>query len=358
MTDTMLAAVYHGPEDLRLERVAVPAIAEDELLLRVESASICATDLRIVAGGHRQYPQGVVRIPGHEVAGIVQEAGPAAGGVGRGQRVFIAPNMGCGDCRECRRGHNNLCRRFDAFGITLNGAFAQYMRVTGAAIRQGNVIPLPETVDFDAAALAEPLACVLRGQDAVDVSPGDAVLVMGAGPIGLLHVLLARQRGARLVIVSDLVPQRLAAARALGADLAVDIGEQDLAARVLAATGGGADVVIVAAPAPQAMEQAPGLAAVRGRMNYFAGLPKQEPEIRLDANLVHYGELRITGTTACSTADCRRAVALLGSGQIDLRPLIDTRYPLAQAAAAFVHARNRAGRKIVIRPGEDKAQGG
>lgn len=353
MTDVMMAAVYHGPGDLRLERVAAPAVAADELLLRVESASICATDLRIVSGGHRHYPPGVRRIPGHEVAGFVEEVGPNVRGFRPGERVFIAPNVGCGECPLCRAGHDNLCPRFEAFGITMDGAFARYMRVTAAAIRRGNVIPLPDTLDFDTAALTEPLACVLRGQEAVELGAGDAVLVMGAGPIGLMHVLLARRRGARLIIASDLVPQRLAAARALGADLTVDIGEQDLAARVLAATGDGADVVIVAAPAPQAMEQALGLAAVRGRINYFAGLPKQAPEIRLDVNLVHYRELRLTGTTACSTADCRRALDLLRSGALDLGLLIDACYPLAQVAAAFEHARNRTGLKIVIRPGED-----
>jgi len=353
MRDAMLAAVYHGPDDLRLERVPTPAIAADELLLRVESASICATDLRILSGAHRHYPPGVSRIPGHEVAGIVEKVGADVRGLRPGERVFIAPNLGCGDCPLCRAGHNNLCPQFQAFGVTLDGAFARYMRVTGAAIRQGNVIPLPDTLDFDTAALAEPLACVLRGQEAVGLGAGDAVLVMGAGPIGLLHVLLARRRGARLILATDLVPQRLATAARLGADIAVDIRRQDLTAEVRKAAGDGADVVIVAAPSQEAMEQALRLAATRGRINYFAGLPKQDPAVRLDANLVHYRELHLTGTTACSTTDCRRAVELLRSGALDLRVLIDASYPLARISAAFGHARNRTGLKIVIRPGED-----
>lgn len=352
MTGTMLAAVYHGPGDLRLEQVPVPAIAEDELLLRVASASICATDLRILAGGHRKCPPGCARVPGHEVAGFVERTGSAVRGLTPGQRVFVAPNVGCGRCHLCRQGNNNLCRQSEALGITLDGAFAEYMRVTGEAIRQGNVMPLPDAMEFDAVALAEPFACVFRGQEAVGAGPGDSVLVMGSGPIGLMHVLLARQRGARLVIVSDLVPERLAAAKTLGANSVVDIRWEDLEARVLAATdGAGADVVIVAAPAHQAMEQAPRLATYGGRINYFAGLPKQQPEIRLDANLVHYKELRITGTTACSTDDCRRAVELLISGRVDLRPLIEARFPLEEAAAAFERARRRTGLKLLLQPG-------
>jgi len=354
MTDRMMAAVYHGPGDLRVESVPVPAIAADELLLRVESASICATDLRIHSGGHRHYPPGVSRIPGHEVAGIVEKVGAHVRDIPPGARVFVAPNLGCGDCPLCRGGHNNLCSRFEAFGITLDGAFARYMRVTAEAIRQGNVIPLPDALDFDTAALTEPLACVLRGQEAVGLGAGDAVLVMGAGPIGLMHVMLARRRGARLIIASELVPERLATALRLGADLAVDIRRQELAAEVRKATCDGADVVIVAAPSREAMEQALSLAATRRRINYFAGLPKQDPEIRLDANLVHYRELHLTGTTAWSTSDCRRAVELLRSDALDLRVLIDASYPLAQITTAFEHARNRTGLKIVIRPGEDR----
>lgn len=352
MSATMLAAVYHGPDDLRLERRPVPAIGEDELLLRVASTSICATDLRVAAGGHRLYGAGAVRIPGHEMTGVVAAAGRGVRGLPEGQRVFVAPNMGCGECRQCRAGRNNLCPRYDAFGITLDGSFAEYMRVTAPAIRQGNVMPLPEGADPDVFALAEPLACVLHGQDAVDVAAGDVVAVLGAGPIGLMHVLLARQRGARLVIATDVVPERLAKALELGADAAVDARNPDLEERVRDRTAGeGVDAVIVAAPAHAAMEQAPRLAAARGRINLFAGLPKQQPEIRLDANLVHYKELAVTGTTACSTRDCRRAVDLLCSGEVDLSGLIGARYSLDQVSAAFEHARGRSGLKAMLHPG-------
>jgi L-iditol 2-dehydrogenase len=135
----MLAAVYHGPLDIRLEEVPIPDTGPGELLLRVKEAGICGTDLRIYHGAHRKYPPGTLRIPGHEVAGEIAAIGDGLEGYHVGQFVFIAPNMGCGRCRECVRGYNNRCAAYQAVGVTLDGAFAEYMRVPAEAIRQGNV---------------------------------------------------------------------------------------------------------------------------------------------------------------------------------------------------------------------------
>jgi L-iditol 2-dehydrogenase len=347
----MLAAVYHGPEDLRVEQRPIPTIRSNEVLLKVHTASICATDLRIYAGAHRMFTPGTVRIPGHEITGTLAEVGGDVQGLMPGQEVMIAPNIGCGHCRQCAAGRNNLCPDYDAFGITLDGAFAEYMRVTAPAIEQGNVIPVAEGADLAAMALAEPLACVLHGQDAVNVQPGDTVLIQGAGPIGLLHLLTAKARGAARVLVSELAPGRLAKAAELGADHVIDISATSLAQAVADATGGqGADVVIVAAPSRRAMEESLQLAAHCGRINFFAGLPRQEPFIQADANTIHYRELIVTGTTACSTTDCRRAVELAAGGSIDLRVLIGDRFPLSEATAAFTAARRRDGWKVILQP--------
>ncbi len=347
----MQAAVYHGPEDLRIEQRPIPAIRLNEVLLKVHTASICATDLRIYAGSHRMFSPGTVRIPGHEITGTIAEVGRDVLGLTPGQKVMIAPNIGCGHCRQCAAGHNNLCPNYEAFGINLDGGFAEYMRVTAPAIEQGNVIQLSDNTELDAMALAEPLACVLHGQDAVDVRAGDVVLIQGAGPIGILHLLTAKARGAARVLVSDMLPARLSKAAELGADHTIDVSSADLAKVVADATSGeGADVIIVAAPARAAMEQSLHIAAYRGRINFFAGLPKQEPSIQADANMIHYKELIVTGTTACSTNDCRRAVELVATGKVDLKPLISDRFPLAEAAAAFAAARCRNGWKVILQP--------
>lgn len=350
-TDTMKAAVYHGPNDLRVTTRPIPAIGPDEALLKVISAGICGTDLRILHGGHSQYPDGTVRIPGHEVVGEIAAVGEAVNGLEVGQSFFIAPNMGCGHCKQCMTGNNNRCANYQAFGVTMDGAFAEYMRLPAAAIAQGNLIPIGPEVDPAAAALIEPFACVLRGQDAVDVRRGDVALIVGAGPIGVMHIMLARLRGASRVIVSELMDARLQQALDAGADVVVNPLHEDLKAVVMGESdGAGADVIITAAPAHVAQEQALDLAAIGGRINFFGGLPKDHPTVQFNSNIVHYKELLVTGTTACSTANCHDAAALVRSGRVDLTPLISARYPLEEAVAAFAKAEDRTSLKIVIEP--------
>lgn len=348
----MIAAVYHGPNDLRLEKRPVPKMGPTEALLRVVSAGICATDLRILHGGHRKYPHGVQRIPGHEVVGDIVAVGAEVQSLAPGARVFVAPNMGCGHCRQCVAGHNNRCADYEAFGVTLDGAMAEYMRLPAAAIRQGNLISIESGVDPATATLIEPLACALRGQDPLDIQAEDVVLIVGAGPIGMMHLLLAQLRGARRLIVSDLVPQRLVQAKEAGADLVLNPSEEDLAEVVAAETSQeGADVVIVAAPSHRAMEEAISLAAPGGRISFFAGLPKDRTLIQCDANQVHYKELRVTGTSACSTSDCWRAASLVASGHLDIGRLVSARFPLSQANQAFALAEDRQSLKVVLEPG-------
>ena len=347
----MFALVYHGPDDLRVEEVPIPQIGPDEILLRVSAASICGTDLRIWHGGHRKYPLGTVRIPGHEVTGEIAEVGKNIQNLNAGQQVFVAPNMGCGHCRQCISGNNNRCADYVALGVTLDGAFAEFVRVPAAAVLQGNVMPVAEGIGVDVAALIEPLACVLRGQRALAIQPGDVVLVMGAGPIGIMHMLLAQLSGAGKVLVSELGEERALQAKRLGAERVIQPEKEDIRAVIETESDGqGADVVIVAAPSHQGQESALNLAAIGGRINFFGGLPKDRPTINFDSNLVHYKELLVTATTACSTNDCRQAAAIVNSGRIDLAPLISARYILKDALAAFQAAEDRHSLKVVVKP--------
>ncbi len=347
----MQAAVYHGPRDLRVEEVPEPTIGPGEVKLKVLRAGICGTDLRIYDGGHRKYPAGTVRIPGHEVVGEIAEIGAGVRGYSVGQRVFVAPNVGCGHCRECVSGNNNRCAEYQAIGVTMDGAFADYVRIPAPFVQQGNLMPVSDQVDPGVAAMIEPFACVLRGQEPLHIMPGDVVLVVGAGPIGIMHIKLARLKGAGRVIVSDPSPQRAAQAVTLGADRAVNPTQEDLAAALAAESEGrGADVVIVAAPVHAAQEQALQMAAIGGRINFFGGLPKDRPTINFDSNLVHYKELIVTATTACSTLDCRKTVAIVNSGRIDLTPVVSTVFPLADAVDAFAAARGGGALKVVLDP--------
>lgn len=347
----MLAAVYHSPNDLRLEQVPVPPIGPDEVLVKIHSASICGTDLRILHGQHRKYPAGTVRIPGHEATGRLAEIGCEVTGLTPGQLVFLAPNMGCGHCRECVTGNNNRCADYQAIGVTMDGAFTAFVRFPAAGIRQGNIILLSDNIDPAAAALIEPFACVLRGQNAVSIRPGDIVLILGAGPIGIMHLKLARLRGASRVIVSEPNPDRLIVAMRMGADKGVDPARQDLTAIIASETGGrGADVILVAAPSSQAQQAALQLASIGGRINFFGGLPKDQSTVLLDTNLIHYRELVVTGTTACSTADCWQAAEIVNSRRVDLSDLISARFPLHAALDAFTSAESGKALKVVIQP--------
>lgn len=347
----MLAAVYYGPEDLRVEEVPRPEIGADEVLVRVLNANICGTDLRIYKGGHRHYPPGSVRIPGHEMVGEIVAIGELVTGYAIGQRVFVAPNMGNSHNRATVSGNNNMDPDFQAIGINLDGAFAEYMRVPALALQQGNLMPIEADVDPAVAALIEPLACVLRGQNAINVRDGDVVVVMGAGPIGILHVKLANLRGALRVIVSEPMARRREQALLLGADRVVDPSNEDLKTAVLEESNGrGADVVIVAAPSKAAQESALEIAGIGGRINFFGGLPKDDPYIQLNSNTVHYKELVVTGTTACSTYDCLRAADIVNSGRLDLAPLITARFRLTEAAEAFAAAADGANLRVSLEP--------
>jgi L-iditol 2-dehydrogenase len=347
----MLAAVYHGPDDLRVEEVPVPKIGKGDLLIKVVSASICGTDLRILHGNHRMYPSGTIRIPGHEVVGIVAEPNTESTGYLTDQRVFCAPNAGCGHCLQCITGNNNLCAHYNAIGVTSDGGFAEYVRIPANSVQQGNVIPISATVDAAVAALLEPFACVVRGQNAVHIKPGETVLVMGAGPIGIMHTKLAKARGAGRVIVSEPSPERVIQARRMGADRVVDPVSEDLKQVLLEESlGHGADVIIVAAPAHAAQESALELAAISGRINFFGGLPKDRSIVNIDSNLIHYKELVITATTACSTADCWQASQIVNSGTVDLSDIVSQRFPLRDAVAAFAAAEDRKALKVVLQP--------
>ena len=266
---------------------------------------------------------------------------------------FALPNTGCGHCEQCVTGNNNLCKNYDAIGVTSDGGFAEFVRIPANSVQQGNVIPVSEAVDPAVAALMEPFACVLRGQNALHIQPGEVVLVIGAGPIGVMHTKLARARGAGRVIVSEPIPDRAAQVLQMGADRVINPAAEDLQSALKQESHGrGADVIIVAAPVHAAQENSLELAAIGGRINFFGGLPKDRPTIQIDSNLVHYKELVITGTTACSTADCWQAAQIVNSGLVDLSDVISQRFALTDAVAAFAAAEDRKSLKIVLEPGK------
>ncbi|GGG84964.1 alcohol dehydrogenase [Salipiger pallidus] len=342
----MKAAVLTAPNEISLDDIVAPVVSPGDVLIRVKAATICGTDIRIYRGKKTagvRYPS----VLGHEFAGEVIDGGGHEG-LKAGDRVGLCPFIACGECHLCKTGHENLCTSGTAVGYEIDGAFAEAIRIPAQAVRAGNLRHLPDHMSYDEAALVEPLSCVLNGQNKVGVSSADTVVILGAGPIGLLHTYLARLRGAARIIVSDPNQHRRDAALAAGANAVVDPRSDDVTARVLEETGGrGADVVICAIGVPALARQATDLAAFGGRISLFAGFSKGE-SAEMDVNAIHYRELTVTGAFGLSRKDYDRAFDMVASGQLDLGPLITHRYPLAEIGEALATAEAGEAIKVVV----------
>ncbi len=344
----MLAARLYGKDDVRVEDVPDPAISPGEALLKVGCACICGTDMRMIRNGEFGDGAPMPLILGHEFAGEVIEVGSDVEGIDVGISVAVAPNMGCGSCDLCMSGRTHLCSQYRALGIHLDGAFAEYVRIPEAALRQGNVFPLSEGLSLEEAALAEPLSCAYSTFERCHPSEGEAVLVMGAGPVGLMHAKLAAMAGARLVALSDTDAGRLERVRAIDGRF-VPLSSDGLESRINELTGGrGVNVCIVACSSPTAQEQALRLCAFEGRICFFGGLPKDNSLVPLDTNRIHYRQLTVTGTTRSSVGQFRRTLELLSDGLVSVCELITSRVPLKSFGEAVRAAAGYKGLKTAI----------
>ena len=348
----MKAAVFKGVDTVTLDERDRPAIRDSEMLVKIHAASLCGTDLKIVRGGHFRVRPGETRVLGHELAGEIVEVGEHVARWKIGQRISVVPNIGCGQCDMCRRGLNNMCPDYDAFGINLDGGFQQYMVVTPAAIYGGNVFEIPNGLDYEAASLVEPLSCCFNAWKDLQVTPEDRVLILGTGPIAGLFLQLARAYGAKQVIVVGRRDVRLQEIAPLGATDIVNSSKVDPEQEIMRLTGGyGVDVALTCAPAPELQSLAMALLARFGRMNVFSGLNKGT-RVELDTNKVHYWGLKLLGSTGSSIDDYARSLRLVESGQIDVKAVVTHRFGMNQAVDAFDHALSGVGMKTVLLPQE------
>lgn len=341
---------FHAPGDVRIEEAPEPVAGPGEVKLRVRNCSTCGTDVKISRYGHHHIVP--PRVMGHEIAGDVVELGPGTAGWEVGDRVQVIAAIPCGQCPDCLRGRMTVCPNQESMGYHYDGGFAEFVVVPAKVLAVDGLNAIPEGVSFAEASVAEPLACVLNGQMLARVGEGDDVVVVGSGPIGCLHVRLARARGAARVFLVDLNAERLALAAGLVAPDGLVVGaEVDVVDEIAKLTDGrGADVVITAAASGQAQEQAIQLAARQGRISFFGGLPKDKPVIVVDSNLVHYRELTIVGANGSSPAHNAEALRLIATGAVPVDDLITHRLRLDQALDAFdIVARGEA-IKVTIEP--------
>ena len=345
----MKVARLYAPEDLRIEDTPAPEARPGEIVIRVRSCSTCGTDAKIFHHGHHHIS--LPRVLGHEVAGEIVEVGNGADGFGVGDRVQVIAAIPCGECFYCRRGQETVCENLESIGYQYDGGFAEFMRVPRKVLDRDGLNRVPDHVPFEAASLTEPLACVLNGQEIAQVGTGDVVAVLGAGPIGCLHVRLARARGASSIILADVNERRLELSVGARPDIVIDSGREDAVDAVRKATDGrGADVVITATGAGAAQEQALEMASARGRISLFGGLPRDNSVIRFDSNLVHYRELIVVGAYGSAPRHNRAALELISTGAVEVEDLITHRVPLDRVRDSIDIVTSGEGLKVVVEP--------
>jgi len=326
----MRAALLHGVKDLRIQDVDMPEVGYGEILVKVKAATTCGTDLKIYQRG---YVEGVIKLPtvfGHEWAGDIIEVGEGVPYFKKGMRIRAGNSSPCLRCYMCQRGKYNLCEDM----MWLWGAYAEYIKVPGRIVML-NTQEIPDHVTYEEAAVTEPLACVLHGAEEARVKLGDTVAIIGAGPIGLLHLLTVKKIGAGKVIISDTVDQRLQLASRLGADVTINAKKDDTVETTKKLTDGyGADVVIEAIGLPTTWEQALKMVRKGGTVLEFGGCPPGT-EIKISTEQLHYGETTVLGAFHTTPAHFKKALNLIASGTINVKPLITNRMKLDDIKQAF-----------------------
>ena len=342
----MKAIQLLGKEQLRLAEIPIPQIGDNEALLKVRAASICGTDVRMYKNGYKNVSEENPLVLGHEFAGEIVKVGKNVTALTVGQKVAVAPNIGCGTCDMCVSGQTHLCGTYDAFGITMDGGFAEYVRIPENAIRQGNIAPLDASISYAEAALVEPLSCVYNGQELIGVRPGDDALIIGMGPIGIMHIMVAKLLGAGKIFVNDLSEARVAKAKELFPDVYPILGDVK---EGLAAHGQkGVDLCIIAAPAAEAQAQSVHYMNMNGRLLFFGGLPEYKKVVPIDTNVLHYKQLRIQGCTKQSVGTYRLCAKLVDDKRIPLEKIMSDVYSIDDFQAAMDNAVAAKGLKHVI----------
>lgn len=345
----MNAVVLAGPNDFSPQQYPMPVLEDGDILLRMKKAAICGTDIRILEGKKTKdvrYPS----IIGHEICGTVHAMGKDVTGYALGDKLAIANVISCHACSSCLSGRENACLNRKAIGYEFDGGFAEYIRVPALAIANGNVVKLPEHVSFEEGALIEPLACCIRGLKNAGTGFNDVVFIVGAGPIGLMHLQLSKIVGASKVIVSEPIASRREKAAALGADIVVDPLNEDLAAIIKRETDGiGADVIIFAIGAPQIVNSTIKLCRKGGTVNLFAGFAGTG-ECVIEANVIHYGEINVNGSTAYKLIDYREAAQMVINKRVALGEIVTHTFPLAAFRQAYEVCKSGEGLKVLIEP--------
>ncbi|HEY7353979.1 MAG TPA: zinc-binding dehydrogenase [Terriglobales bacterium] len=345
----MTAAVLYGKEDVKIEEVPIPGLGPGEVLVKVQVALTCGTDLKVYQRGYHARMIVPPALFGHESAGVIEEVGPNVRGFKKGMRVVALNSAPCQICFYCSRHQENLCEEL----LFNNGAYAEYIRVPRRIVDL-NMLAIPPRVSFEEAAMVEPLACVLRGLHETGVEIGDTVAVIGAGPIGLMFVHVAQAMGCNVIAVVKREAQ-VEAARKMGAHDVVHleaVKDPVEAVRRVSPAGRGADVVIEAVGRPETWVWATEMVRKGGTVNFFGGCATGA-KVELDTNRLHYSEVTLKATFHHTPDAVRKAFALIAEKKIRPTDYITGEAPLSRLQAVLQHMKNRNGDiKTAIIPGQ------
>lgn len=342
----MKALLFKGVNDISLEKVKVPVINDSELLIKINYAGICGTDVRIFNGTK------VIdspRILGHEFSGIIKEVGTNIKKYNVGDRVTVYPMIACGNCYACNENRTNICINRKTIGYQINGGFAEYIKIPTEAINNGNVIKIPDSVTDIQAAASEPLAAAYNGIMRSNIKPNNTVVIIGGGPIGLLHVQLAKFVGAEKVILSEPIESKRKLAKKLGADFCINPVEENIKEKLMNITNGeGADRLLVDVGKPNLIENSLSYMKKGGRLVIFAGCPVGS-EITIDPNIIHYKEIDFTGSSSSTPDNNRKVLELIAENHIDIDSIITDIYDMKNWKKGFIKKANYEGLKSLIK---------
>lgn len=330
----MKAQVFRGVNQLSYEEIPVPELETDEVLVQVQVVGLCQSDIKKIRYPLYEPP----RIFGHETAGVIAKVGDRVTGWQVGQRVVVMHHIPCMHCDYCLNENFSMCETYKNITTTAGfapsgGGFAEYVKVPSHIVRNGGLIPIPESVTFEQASFVEPTNCCLKAVKKAQVSPGQTVLVVGAGPIGLMFVMLVKYFGGR-AIATDLLPSRIEKALSVGAEAAFDARDPDLQAKIGVLTGGmGVDTSILAVPSEKAFFQALDCTRKGGKILFFAEFP-DEVEIPINPNVLYRREIDLMGSYSSSFRLQSLSADIVFNKRIDVDALISDRYPLQDLSKA------------------------
>ncbi len=348
--ETMKAMVLREPGIYDIEDVAKPMCPKGGILLKVLACGLCGSDLRTLRSGHKN-----IKLPwtiGHEISGTVIEEGSDYTGIWKkGDKIAVAPMVYCGECEFCNAGIFELCENSREIAQQWPGGFAEYIAIPKESIENGTIQPIPKGVDPIVATTSEPVSSCVNAQEKANVGHGDTVVIIGSGPIGCIHVSVARARGAKKIIIADVFDDRLKLCEPFKPDYTINSSKVNLVEEVKKITENkGADVIITANPVGETQVQALEMAKKGGRIVFFGGLPHDKSKPGIDTNLIHYKGLHVIGTTTFAPKHHKMSLELMESGKIPNDKLVTHILPLAEFKKGVQLATEGKALKVVFIP--------